>query len=201
MFGSPRDLGRVSRMLLSGGELDGVRVISRESVALILSSARHSASISRLPTECMGMSAFGLGLGWCSHESGNAALKGVDDCEAPDWYGWAGSFGSRYAFITSARSTAANADASVETGATAEGAGDGRLGIYCVMSANILQVLGRGGERVTGRHHAVMHNLTVLMRGIWPAVPPAVATGECDAADSLAKLELPQHRATGGRGQ
>ncbi|KAJ1631497.1 hypothetical protein T492DRAFT_869833 [Pavlovales sp. CCMP2436] len=66
------------------------------------------------------------------------------------------------------------------------------------MSANILQVLGRGGERVTGRHHAVMHNLTVLMRGIWPAVPPAVATGECDAADSLAKLELPQHRATGG---
>ncbi|KAJ1634012.1 hypothetical protein T492DRAFT_865813 [Pavlovales sp. CCMP2436] len=46
----------------------------------------------------------------------------------------------------------------------------------------------------------MQHNLTVLMRGIWPAVPLAVATSECDAADSFANLELPPHQAMASGG-
>jgi CubicO group peptidase (beta-lactamase class C family) len=171
MLGSVADMARLSRMLLNRGTLDGARVLSPHSVDLMLQSARDAARPVRLggadesippsPTECMGMSAFGLGIGWCSDRAGSggggrgeggdgasSASARVDDCKAADWYGWQGSFGSRFALMRTA----------------------GGDGIYCAQSSNIPNLMGRVG-RVTSRHHRVAHNLTERMRAIWP--PPA----------------------------
>ncbi|KAG8466471.1 hypothetical protein KFE25_002227 [Diacronema lutheri] len=113
LFGSARDMGRLARMLLARGELDGVRVLSRASVELMLGSARAAATAGVLPTECMAMTAFGLGIGWCSDhtaaDAGAGALGGTDDCRAPDWYGWAGSYGSRFALMHTLPRAAADA--------------------------------------------------------------------------------------------
>ena len=164
LFGSARDMGRLARMLLARGELDGVRVLSRASVELMLGSARAAATAGVLPTECMAMTAFGLGIGWCSDhtaaDAGAGALGGTDDCRAPDWYGWAGSYGSRFALMH----TRARARGEGDEGDDGDEGDEG--GVYCAQSSNIPLLPGNMGE--CRRHHAVAHELVAAMRSIWP---------------------------------
>lgn len=169
LFGSARDMGRLSLMLLNGGELDGVRILSTESVGLLLGSARAQATAGPLPMECMGMSSFALGLGWCSDRTPMGATEaarrhhGTDECRAPDWFGWAGSFGSRYAFMRT--------DSRRHNETTGGG-------VYCAQSSNI--PLLPGGRNECRRHHAVAHALVEAMRAIWPQ-PGGAGPEECHA--------------------
>jgi hypothetical protein len=158
LFGSARDVSRLARMLANGGALDGVRVLSAESTALLFAAAREAAAAVRLgdeasapvPAECMGMSGFALGLGWCRPRTAEEAAAGgggvsTDNCLASDWYGWLGAFGSRWALMP-----------------TDEGS------LVCVQMANTPHGVGRSGNRLTGRHHAVGMNFTRAMRAVWP---------------------------------
>lgn len=85
LFGSATDYLRFCQMLLNGGELDGVRILSRESVALMRTPQVDSIPLPFLPGQ-----AFGLGV----------AIRKADDPTAwlgsPGTYGWNGGYNTYF---------------------------------------------------------------------------------------------------------
>ncbi|CAM9379138.1 unnamed protein product [Chrysoparadoxa australica] len=88
LMASAYDMTLFMAMLAGNGTVNGSRVLSKESVDVILSDHQtfdHGGV-------CMGMKSFGLGLGHCwlgdSSEIGSR-------CTSDDWWGWGGSYGSR----------------------------------------------------------------------------------------------------------
>lgn len=156
LMGSVEDVSRLAQLLLRDGELDGVRVLSKASVDLLFQSARNAAygqwpmqpappmtSRARPQTVCMGMSSFGFGLGWCAHDG---PTNSADGCMAADWFGWQGSYGTRFAILRD-------------------------RGVYCAWTSNLPSGSDRRGHRLSGRHHSVAHRLAASMRRLWPPLP------------------------------
>jgi CubicO group peptidase (beta-lactamase class C family) len=78
------DYARFGQMLLNGGELDGVRIISRKSVELMTSSHTKKLNVPMLG-EGFG---FGIGLGVYTGASHNPVLR------SPGTFGWGGAAGT-----------------------------------------------------------------------------------------------------------
>ena len=85
LFGTATDYLRFCQMLLNGGELDGVRILSRESVELMRSPQVDSIPLPFLPGQ-----SFGLGV----------AIRTSDDPTAwlgsPGTYGWSGGYNTYF---------------------------------------------------------------------------------------------------------
>jgi CubicO group peptidase (beta-lactamase class C family) len=85
LFGTAADYLRFCQMLLNGGELDGVRILSRESVALM-----RSPQVDRIPMPFLPGQSFGLGM----------AIRKADDPTAwlgsPGTYGWSGGYNTYF---------------------------------------------------------------------------------------------------------
>lgn len=85
LFGTATDYLRFCQMLLNGGELDGVRILSRESVDLMRSPQVGSIPLPSLPGQ-----SFGLGV----------AVRKADDPTAwlgsPGTYGWSGGYNTYF---------------------------------------------------------------------------------------------------------
>lgn len=77
LFSTADDLARFARMLLQGGELDGVRVLKPETVALMTQAALLPGGVRR-------------GLGW---DMGSAYSVGLDQAFGPSSYGHTGYTG------------------------------------------------------------------------------------------------------------
>ncbi|MDR3472340.1 MAG: serine hydrolase [Devosia sp.] len=77
VFSTADDLARFARMLLQGGELDGVRILKPETVALMTQSAVLPGGVRR-------------GLGW---DMGSAYSVGMDQAFGPSSYGHTGYTG------------------------------------------------------------------------------------------------------------
>jgi len=85
LFGTPTDYLRFCQMLLNEGELDGVRILSRASVALMLSPQVESIPLPFLPGQ-----SFGLGV---------AIRKSADPTAwvgSPGTYGWSGGYNTYF---------------------------------------------------------------------------------------------------------
>jgi CubicO group peptidase (beta-lactamase class C family) len=85
LFGTATDYLRFCQMLLNDGELDGVRILSRQSVALMRSPQVDSIPLPFLPGQ-----SFGLGV----------AIRKADDPTAwlgsPGTYGWSGGYNTYF---------------------------------------------------------------------------------------------------------
>ncbi len=85
LFGTATDYLRFCQMLLNEGELDGVRILSRQSVALMRSPQVDSIPLPFLPGQ-----SFGLGV----------AIRKADDPTAwigsPGTYGWSGGYNTYF---------------------------------------------------------------------------------------------------------
>lgn len=85
LFGTATDYLRFCQMLLNGGELDGVRILSRASVELMRSPQVDSIPLPFLPGQ-----SFGLGV----------AIRKADDATAwlgsPGTYGWSGGYNTYF---------------------------------------------------------------------------------------------------------
>ena len=85
LFGTATDYLRFCQMLLNGGELDGVRILSRPSVELMRSPQVDSIPLPFLPGQ-----SFGLGV----------AIRKADDPTAwlgsPGTYGWSGGYNTYF---------------------------------------------------------------------------------------------------------
>jgi len=85
LFGTAMDYLRFCQMLLNGGELDGVRILRRESVELMRSPQVDSIPLPFLPGQ-----SFGLGV----------AVRKADDPAAwlgsPGTYGWSGGYNTYF---------------------------------------------------------------------------------------------------------
>ena len=85
LFGTATDYLRFCQMLLNEGELDGARILSRESVALMRSPQVDSIPLPFLPGQ-----SFGLGV----------AIRKADDPSAwlgsPGTYGWSGGYNTYF---------------------------------------------------------------------------------------------------------
>ncbi len=84
LFGTATDYLRFCQMLLNDGELDGVRILSRESVALMRSAQVDSVPLPFLPGQ-----AFGLGV--AVRKADAAAWPG-----SPGTYGWSGGYNTYF---------------------------------------------------------------------------------------------------------
>lgn len=80
------DYARFGQMLLNGGELDGVRIISRKSVEIMTSSHTKKLNIPMLG-EGFG---FGMGVGMYTGGSHNPILR------SPGTFGWGGAAGTMF---------------------------------------------------------------------------------------------------------
>lgn len=81
LVGSARDLANLATILATGGVLRGRRIVPQAIVEALFESATDMAH--RSAAECMGMTSFGLGVGYC-----DTAEKRTDRCAADDWFGW-----------------------------------------------------------------------------------------------------------------
>ena len=81
LFGTPIDYLRFCQMLLNGGELDGVRVLSRKSVELMTAS-----QVDPIPLPIFPGQYFGLGVA-VRKADGQAGLLG-----SPGTFGWGGGY-------------------------------------------------------------------------------------------------------------
>ncbi len=85
LYGTAADYLRFCQMLLNGGELNGSRILSRESVALMTTSQVDSIPLPFLPGQ-----SFGLGV----------AIRKADDPTAwlgsPGTYGWSGGYNTYF---------------------------------------------------------------------------------------------------------
>ena len=85
LFGTATDYLRFCQMLLNGGELDGVRILSRQSVELM-----RSPQVDTIPLPFMPGQSFGLGM----------AIRKADDPTAwlgsPGSYGWSGGYNTYF---------------------------------------------------------------------------------------------------------
>ena len=85
LFGTATDYLRFCQMLLNGGELDGVRILSRQSVELM-----RSPQVDSIPLPFMPGQSFGLGV----------AVRKADDSAAwlgsPGTYGWSGGYNTYF---------------------------------------------------------------------------------------------------------
>jgi len=85
LFGTATDYLRFCQMLLNGGELDGVRILQRQSVELM-----RSPQVGSLPMPFLPGQAFGLGV----------AVRKADDPTAwlgsPGTYGWSGGYNTYF---------------------------------------------------------------------------------------------------------
>ncbi|MEO7917726.1 MAG: serine hydrolase domain-containing protein [Dokdonella sp.] len=84
LFGTAADYLRFCQMLLNGGELDGTRILSRESVALMTTSQVDSIPLPVLPGQ-----SFGLGV--AIRKDDPTAWLG-----SPGTYGWAGGYNTYF---------------------------------------------------------------------------------------------------------
>ena len=85
LFSTPADYLRFCQMLLGGGELDGQRLLSRKTVALM--TARH---VDALPLPFMAGQHFGLGVA-VRNATGESGLIGSAGA-----YGWSGGFNTYF---------------------------------------------------------------------------------------------------------
>ena len=92
MFGSASDLVRFGAMLASGGILEGKRVLSAQSVRLMLNDTNRDF------LQCQGMASFGLGIGHCA-----APDVPRSRCSTHEWWGWGSTYGQRFAFLPAVR--------------------------------------------------------------------------------------------------
>ncbi len=83
LLSTARDYGRFLQMLLNGGELDGVRLLSPKTVALL--SENHTGTLYRRDT-----SAFGLGF-WVNQDPGF-----YGELSSPGAYGWGSAYFPQY---------------------------------------------------------------------------------------------------------
>ena len=85
LFGTATDYLRFCQMLLNGGELGGVRILSRQSVELM-----RSAQVDSIPLPFLPGQSFGLGV----------AVRKADDPTAwlgsPGAYGWSGGYNTYF---------------------------------------------------------------------------------------------------------
>lgn len=86
LVSTTRDYLRFAQMLLNGGELDGVRILSRKTVELM--SRNHLGEISM----GMGMSGYGFGLGFAVNQ--DPGLVGAIGSAGE--YNWGGAAGTRF---------------------------------------------------------------------------------------------------------
>ncbi|WP_284617540.1 serine hydrolase domain-containing protein [Aquabacterium humicola] len=84
LYGTPTDYLRFCQMLLNGGELDSVRILSRQSVELMTTPQVHSIPLPFLPGH-----AFGLGV--AIRKDDPAAWPGT-----PGTYGWSGGYNTYF---------------------------------------------------------------------------------------------------------
>ena len=85
LYGTAADYLRFCQMLLNGGELDGTRLLNRQSVALMTTSEVDSIPLAFLPGQ-----SFGLGV---------AILKAADPAAwqgSPGTFGWAGGYNTYF---------------------------------------------------------------------------------------------------------
>jgi CubicO group peptidase (beta-lactamase class C family) len=80
------DYARFGQMLLNGGELDGVRILSRKSVEIMTSSHTKKLNIPMLGDGF----GFGMGLGVYTGASNNPVLR------SPGTFGWGGAAGTTF---------------------------------------------------------------------------------------------------------
>ena len=85
LFGTALDYLRFCQMLLNGGELDGVRILSRESVELMRTPQVDSIPLPFLPGQSLGL---------------GVAVRKADDPSAwlgsPGTYGWSGAYNTYF---------------------------------------------------------------------------------------------------------
>lgn len=85
LFSTATDYLRFCQMLLNGGELDGARILSRQSVELM-----RSPQVDRIPLPFLHGQSFGFGV----------AIRKVDDPTArlgsPGTYGWSGGYNTYF---------------------------------------------------------------------------------------------------------
>jgi CubicO group peptidase (beta-lactamase class C family) len=86
LLSTATDYARFGQMLLNGGELDGVRIISRKSVEIMTSSHTKKLNIPMLG-EGFG---FGMGVGVYTGASHNPVLR------SPGTFGWGGAAGTTF---------------------------------------------------------------------------------------------------------
>ncbi len=86
LLSTAADYARFGQMLLNGGELDGVRIISRKSVEIMTSSHTKKLNIPMLGDGF----GFGMGLGVYSGNSHNPVLR------SPGTFGWGGAAGTSF---------------------------------------------------------------------------------------------------------
>ena len=84
LFGTATDYLRFCQMLLNGGELDGVRILSRQSVELM-----RSAQVDSIPLPFLPGQSFGLGVAVRKDDPG--AWLG-----SPGTYGWSGGYNTYF---------------------------------------------------------------------------------------------------------
>jgi CubicO group peptidase (beta-lactamase class C family) len=85
LYGTAADYLRFCQMLLNGGELDGVRILSRKSVELMTTPQVDSIPLSFLPGH-----SFGLGVA-IRKADGPIAWRG-----SPGTYGWSGGYNTYF---------------------------------------------------------------------------------------------------------
>ena len=86
LLSTAADYARFGQMLLNGGELEGVRIISRKSVEIMTSSHTKKLNVPMLG-EGFG---FGMGLGVYTGSSHNPVLR------SPGTFGWGGAAGTSF---------------------------------------------------------------------------------------------------------
>ena len=86
LLSTAADYARFGQMLLNGGELDGVRILSRKSVEIMTSSHTKKLNIPMLG-EGFG---FGMGVGVYTGASHNPVLR------SPGTFGWGGAAGTTF---------------------------------------------------------------------------------------------------------
>src|SRR4030095_613083 len=91
LFGTARDYLRFAQMLANGGELDGVRYLSRKTLALMHSNHVPPAL---LPLELSGFPIPGYGFGLGSRVAGDVAQTGAPGSLGE--FGWAGAAKTYY---------------------------------------------------------------------------------------------------------
>ena len=90
MHATAKGMGRVAMCLANGGELDGVRIISEESLALA-----HSDVVERMDA-MLSMPTFFSKAGWCRFGKGNFFIMGQSSQDRKGYFGWMGLGGSSF---------------------------------------------------------------------------------------------------------
>jgi len=145
-FASSLDMTRFLALLANRGKLDGVRVLSSNSVQLMLSDMNDRG------LECQGMDTFGLGIGHCIVNDLPRSM-----CKTDEWWGWGSTYGSRVMMMPRRRRGL-----------------DGAL--VCAIIANLpTEQMPKDASgnlvRLASRQHSIAHQQAASLREIFPLLP------------------------------